>query len=117
MIRGLSRPVDPVSAPFAWEPDDEGRPALVAPRVTQCALSRICGACGESLGRPVAFLGDDLETRRNAFHAPPLHEQCAHGLLDRHPGTHIVLTSGFDFIRPHKDDTDRRPVFVPNSPL
>ena len=25
--------------------------------VTQCALSRICGGCAMSLGRPVAFLG------------------------------------------------------------
>ena len=46
-------------------------------RVPQCALSRICGMCGETLGRPLAFLGTELEVGRNAFHFPPLHEGCA----------------------------------------
>ena len=58
MLRGLSRAVDPVSAPFAWEAGADGRRELVGARVTQCALSRICGACAESLGRPIAFVGD-----------------------------------------------------------
>ena len=41
MLRGLSRAVDPVSAPFAWEAGADGRRELVGARVTQCALSRI----------------------------------------------------------------------------
>ena len=105
MLRGLSRDVDPVSAPFAWETGPDGRRELVGPRVTQCALSRICGACAESLGRPIAFVGDDLEVARNAFHAPPLHEACAEGLAAAEPS----------FVRPTKDDLDRRPTFQPSA--
>lgn len=117
MLRGLSRDVDPVSAPFAWETGDDGHRTLVGKRVTQCALSRICGACAESLGRPVAFLGDDLEVARNAFHAPPLHDHCAHALAATQPGWRVVLTSGFEFVRPDREDEDRRPTFQPNSLL
>jgi len=113
VIRGVSRDVDPVAAPFAWEPDEDGQPALVGARVTQCALSRICGACGASLGRPIAFVGDDLEVARGAFHGPPLHESCAHGLLVRFPGHQVVTTAAFEFVRPSKDDLDRRPTFQP----
>ena len=64
VIRGLGRDVDARTAPFAWEPDEQGRPALMGARVTQCALSRICGACAESLGRPIAFVGDADEVAR-----------------------------------------------------
>lgn len=117
MIRGLSRDVDAVDAPFAWERDDAGDLQLVARRVTQCALSRICGACAESLGRPVAFVGDDLEIGRNAFHAPPLHLTCAADLAARIDHWRVVTTSGFEFVRATAEDEDRRPVFSPNSLL
>ena len=51
-------------------------------KVTQCALSRICGVCGESLARPVAFLGSVEEADRNAFHFPPSHIECAETALE-----------------------------------
>ena len=110
-------------------------------RVPQCALSRVCGMCGESLGRPVAFLGTRLEVDRNAFHFPPLHVECAHaaraafaslpedalGIGGREcagsPGDSahqpwlVVTTSGFEFVRPDTAQLDRRPVFEPNSLL
>lgn len=98
---------------FAW---DDG--ALVKTKVTQCALARVCGACGASLGRPVAFVGTADEVGRNAFHAPPLHEACADDvrrLLD--PSWETVLTGGFEFVRPAKHDADKRSTFVPNSLL
>lgn len=117
MLRGLGREVDPVSAPFAWETGDDGRRVLVAARVTQCALSRICGACAESLGRPIAFVGDDLEVARNAFHNPPLHESCAEGLAGVEPSWQVVRTAAFEFVRPTSEDLDRRPVFVPSALL
>ena len=53
---------------------------------------------------------------RNAFHAPPLHITCAESVrqtLD--PSWHVVLTSGFEFVRPAREDRDRRPTFQPNS--
>ena len=86
--------------------------------VTQCALSRICGSCRESLGRPVAFLGTREEMARNAFHAPPMHVACAEDLLhgaDGDPDWRLVLTAGFEFVRPTREDIDRRPTFQPNS--
>ncbi|WP_155992861.1 hypothetical protein [Nocardioides sp. URHA0020] len=83
--------------------------------VTQCALSRICGVCGRPLGRPIAFVGTAEEVGRNAFHLPPLHVDCADGLLD--DSTQLVRTAGFEFVRPATEDVDRRPRFEPNSLL
>ena len=97
-------------------------------RVTQCALSRVCGVCGAGLGRPIAFLGTEREVGRNAFHFPPSHLECASRLVEEYAGTsaaalgheegaqrQIVLTAGFEFLRPGKDQDDRRSVFCPNS--
>ena len=98
-------------------------------RVTQCALSRICGVCGESLARPVAFLGSVEEADRNAFHFPPSHVQCAETALELwskdssaalgYPSPPeawaVVTTSGFEYIRPTPDTEDGRSVFSPNS--
>lgn len=88
--------------------------------VTQCALSRICGACAQSLGRPVAFVGTPEEVARNALHLPPMHVACAEDLRrtpQADPAWQITLTSGFEFVRPAREDTDRRPTFRPNSLL
>ena len=84
--------------------------------VTRCALSRICGVCGESLGRPIAFRGTTDEVGRNAFHLPPMHLGCAAGLGER-PETELVTTAGFEFVRPGREDPDPRPTFQPNSLL
>ena len=98
-------------------------------KVTQCALSRICGVCGESLTRPVVFLGSVAEADRNEFHFPPMHGSCAEVALKVWGATYaaslghpsppstwaLVTTSGFEFIRPTPEWEDRRPVFAPNS--
>ena len=97
-------------------------------RVTQCALSRICGVCGATLGRPLAFLGSRRERDRLAFHFPASHVACAESLLgayadlvhpvlgqDAPPADWVVVTTAsFEFVRPTRDDVDRRPVFEPN---
>jgi hypothetical protein len=86
--------------------------------VTQCALSRICGGCAMSLGRPVAFLGTAEEIGRNAFHLPPMHQACAEELLGApgaDPGWQLVTTAGFEFVRPGRDEIEDRPTFQPNS--
>lgn len=116
--------------PFACTTEDGTfAHALVPRRVTQCALSRICGACGESLGRPIAFVGSESEAGRNAFHFPPLHLDCAELLVagparaqsgalgqDEPVGQWVLLTtSGFEFVRPNREDPDRRVSFVPYS--
>jgi hypothetical protein len=133
-------PRDPelaVTVPFACGTDDGygGRApsvrALAAPRVTQCALSRVCGVCGAGLGRPIAFLGSRAEADRNAFHFPPAHLSCVETLLaevrdlpvgvlghDEPPAAWtIVTTAGFEFVRPNREDLDRRPTFQPNAVL
>lgn len=97
-------------------------------RVTQCALSRICGVCGAGLGRPLAFVGSQRDADRMAFHFPACHVECAEALLmayadvdepvlgqDTLPGEWVLLTTAsFEFLRPSKDDLDRRPAFQPN---
>ena len=88
--------------------------------VTQCALSRICGGCAMSLGRPVVFLGTTDEVNRNAFHLPPMHRGCAEELLaapGADPDWQLVTTAGFEFVRPSRDEIETRPTFQPNSLL
>ncbi len=105
------------TSPFAW---GASLADLDGKRVTQCALSRICGVCGQSLGRPVAFVGTPLEVARNAFHAPPLHVTCAEELRAMQgadPAWELLTTAGFEFVRPSREDEDRRPTFRPNSLL
>lgn len=133
-----SPPVDPaygVDVPFACGYDDG--PASLAllnkARVTQCALSRICGSCGEGLDRPLAFVGTAEEDARNAFHFPPLHPACADRLAAtlRDQGIPVpgraaapaagqartdpvvITCAAFEFVRPTAADLDRRPVFTP----
>ena len=102
--------------PFVWSAGGE----LVKARVTQCALSRICGMCSRPLGRPVAFVGTPLEVGRNAFHCPPLHAACVgelRALPYADPTWEVVTTSGFEYVRPNREDADQRPTFQPNSLL
>ncbi|WP_193611375.1 hypothetical protein [Nocardioides lijunqiniae] len=117
-------PRDPrlgVPVPFACSSPTQ----LDKRRVTQCALSRVCGVCGTGLGRPIAFLGSPAEEGRNAFHFPPTHEECATALLAAYDGVGeavlgqdeplaswvVVTTASFEFVRPGRDDEDRRPTF------
>ena len=106
-----------IETPFAW---GESLDELVGKRVIQCALSRICGGCGRSLDRPIAFLGTPAEVGRNAFHCPPMHVACAEdvrALPEADPDWQVALTAGFEFVRPARDDLDQQPTFQPNSLL
>jgi hypothetical protein len=105
--------VSVVADGFAWKDGVLQRRAVV-----QCALSRICGACGRPLGRPVAFVGDADEVERGTFHSPPLHVACAEDLRAADPRVAgVVLTAGFEFVRPGREDLDPEPRFEPNSLL
>ena len=100
-------------------------------RVTQCALSRICGVCGAGLGRPLAFFGSQRELDRMAFHFPASHLDCAQALLAAYADVDepvlgqetapadwvLVTTASFEFVRATKEDLDRRPTFQPNGLL
>lgn len=119
--------------PFACGTGEDSRASAASldkRRVTQCALSRVCGVCGAALGRPVALLGTPEEVGRNAFHFPPSHLACAERLLGEYAGAvgvlgqegpvvgwTVVTTGGFEFVRAGASDPDRRPVFSPNSIL
>lgn len=117
----MTHPSSTAAAPaFAWGGSlvDGVEPARAL--VTRCALSRVCGWCGGSLGRPIAFVGTPDEIARNELHVPPLHASCADDLLaapGADPAWSLVLTAGFEFVRPVKADVDRRSRFVPNSLL
>ncbi|MET1059079.1 MAG: hypothetical protein ABWX84_05755 [Nocardioides sp.] len=105
--------------------------ALDKRRVTQCALSRVCGVCGSVLGRPLVLIGTAREVGRNAFLLPPAHLECAGSLFAAYAGVtepvfgqddvpatwQLVTTAGFEFVRPGRDDADDRPTFQPNSLL
>ena len=133
-------PLDPalgLPVPFACgtpEPGSAGGPTsqdLQRSRVIQCALSRVCGVCGATLGRPLTLLGTREEVDRNAFHFPPSHLECAERLMAAYADTsaavlgqpegahdwHLVTTGGFEFVRANREDTDPRPHFEPNSVL
>jgi hypothetical protein len=102
--------------PFACEDDggalDHSR--VVKRRAIRCALSRICGICGETLSRPIAFLGPEGQADGGLFTFPPAHLECAEAALalfvpigGRHLGQaepplrwSLVTTGGFDLIRP-----------------
>lgn len=123
-------PLPDADLPFACEPDGGGRPHLRTARVIQCALSRICGSCGQSLGAPVAFLATIAEADAAAIHLPPMHLACARNVHTRYgerwrmlgqqrePASWVVVTtSGFEFRRPRRGQLDPRPVFEPNSEI
>ena len=116
--------------PHSGEPPASLR-TLDGRRVTQCALSRVCGVCGSGLGRPLAFVGSADEAARNAFHFPACHLDCARQLLDAiedlpvavlgqpEPVRSWVLatTAAFEYVRPDRRDLDRRPTFQPHELL
>ncbi|MBC7631390.1 hypothetical protein [Aeromicrobium sp.] len=102
--------------PFACEDDDGtlNHSVVSKQRAIRCALGRICGICGETLTRPVAFFGPEGEATTGLFTFPPTHLACAQEALDlfvpiggRHLGQSeapltwaLITTGGFDLIRP-----------------
>ena len=117
--------------PFACEDEDGGFDvrSVSKRRAVRCALSRICGLCGISLGWPVAFIGSEAEADENALHFPPLHESCAEAALRVYaalgegvlgvagpPESWVLLTTGgFELERPADRHGYQRVVFRPNS--
>lgn len=119
--------------PFVCQ-DEEGRGTLrtlVTDRVTQCALSRICALCGDSLDAPpLVFLGTRAEQEVNAYALPPMHAGCAEHAHATYPGVDapvlghepgeewvLVRSGGFDLERPRDRTEGTRPTFVPNAVL
>ena len=73
--------------PFVHEYDDGTYDLdhLNPKRVTQCALSRVCAMCAQTLSFPLAFLGDEEEARTRTYAYPPMHEACAQAALRLYP--------------------------------
>lgn len=104
--------------PYACEDDDGvlNHSIVVRKRAIRCGLSRICGICGASLSRPIAFLGPRGEWDAGLFTFPPTHITCAREALDLFVpigGSHLgqseaplqwalVTTGGFELIRPSR---------------
>jgi hypothetical protein len=127
----MTMALDPTAVPFACQ-DDEGNVdhgAVVKKRAIRCALSRICGVCGQTLARPVTFLGSEDELLDGLFAFPPTHLTCATDALDAFAPLGdgrlgrpvaprrwaLVTTGGFDLVRPARRGD---PVlFHPNSVL
>ncbi|MDF9715861.1 hypothetical protein [Nocardioides sp. ChNu-99] len=100
-------------------------------RVLQCALSRVCAVCAQTLTHPLVLVGTPAEADDNAFRVPPVHPGCSDELLSllhaatgpvlghpvpaagRERGWTVVATGGFDLVRP--GTRDGLHVFRPNS--
>ena len=119
--------VDGVVVPFACVDDDGAADhhRVVKRRAIRCALSRICGVCGRTLTRPVAFVGTPDEALDGEFTFPPCHVACVEesaadarqllGHAERPRRWVLVTTGGFDLVRPQRRG---EPVlFRPNSVL
>ena len=116
-----------VPVPFACGDDALGAP--VKKRVLQCALSRICGLCGRSLSWGVTFVGSPAEGEAGSFHFPPSHRECAEAALALYPRLGVpvlgqdvllaewavVVTGGFELVRPASRQEDMRVRFTANS--
>ena len=120
-----------VPVPFACEEEDgtHDLAQVVKKRAVQCALSRICGLCGRSLSWGVTFLGSAEESEADTFHLPPLHLECAEVALELYPPLPVpvlgqaevlsqwvlVVTGGFELVRPTSRVGDTRMKFHANS--
>lgn len=110
------------AVPFvATDPGGAGDVAVLQrARVVQCALSRVCGVCAQTLDRPLHLLGTAAEADDNAFRLPPVHAACVDDLLavltaagdgavlghEAGPDRRwtLVTTGGFDLVRPTARD-------------
>ena len=116
-----------VPVPFACGDEAIGVP--LKKRVLQCALSRVCGMCGRSLSWGVTFVGSPAEDEAGAFHFPPSHRECAEAALQLYPRLGVpvlgqdaaleewavVVTGGFELVRPASRQGDMRVRFTANS--
>ncbi|MDT9591552.1 hypothetical protein RDV89_00635 [Nocardioides zeae] len=126
------RPDHLIGLPFVCTgPDGRGDLAeLHRARVVQCALSRVCAVCAQTLDRPLHLVGTAAEADDNAFRLPPAHAVCVDALLEPlRTGDGVVLghgvgptsrwsvvvTGGFDLVRP--ETRDGLHLFRPNAVL
>ena len=66
--------------PFAQFIGADGVPdfrVLDGERVQRCLRNRLCGLCGQQMGKHVFFVGGPLCVDNGLFHDPPMHKECA----------------------------------------
>ncbi len=111
--------------PFVHERDDGTYDLdhLNGKRVTQCALSRVCAMCAQTLDFPLAFLSDQQAADERLYTYPPMHASCADAAVRLYPPTPasaagrkadawvMLLTGSFQVERPSRrgDPTLFRP--------
>lgn len=80
-------PHDPrtgLPVPYASAKLANGRPDFSTVehlRAKRCALERLCGVCGLTIGYWLAFLGTTRTVALATFHDPPMHVACARASL------------------------------------
>lgn len=81
--------------PFVQFIADDGTPnfaVMDAPKVARCLTYRLCGLCGEQMGRNVFFVGGPLCVVNRYFYDPPMHKECAICALEACP--HLARSKG-----------------------
>lgn len=61
-------------------------------KVLKCLRHRVCGICGEQLGRHIYFVGGPLCVANRLFYDPPMHRECAIYALATCP--HLARSKG-----------------------
>jgi hypothetical protein len=77
-----SRPRDARGYPITYVTllDGDGKPdfrAVDDAKLMHCLQARLCGMCGQPLGRHLYFIGGDLCVVNRLFLDPPMHKDCA----------------------------------------
>ena len=105
-----ARPVTPFAEATRSTTGGKGHPVRPEPDLRCAAASRSAGRSRSSARRD--------EVGRNAFHFPPLHVAARRRCwAEGADPPELVTTAGFEFVRPGREDDDRRPTFQPNSLL
>ena len=81
--------------PFAQFIKDDGTPDFAVMdhhKTLKCLRHRMCGICGEQLGRHIYFVGGPLCVTNHLFYDPPMHRECAIYCLQTCP--HLARSKG-----------------------
>jgi hypothetical protein len=80
--RLLARPRDAHGFPITYVTllDNDGKPdfrIVDEAKLAHCLRARLCGVCGQLLGRHLFFIGGPLCVASRLFLDPPMHRECA----------------------------------------
>lgn len=81
--------------PFAQFIKADGSPDFTTMdhhKVSKCLRFRVCGICGEQMGRHIYFVGGPLCVVNRLFYDPPMHRECAIYCLKTCP--HLARSKG-----------------------